>query len=39
MLMWIPCEFVREMPTEPKWNFTCWNCPDASQPAVYAPTA
>ena len=34
-----PLQRPVEMPTEPRWNFTCWNCPDASQPAVYAPTA
>ena len=31
--MWIP-RASRLMPTEPKWKFTCWNWPEASQPAV-----
>ena len=36
--MWIPwASWVT--PTDPKWNFTCSNCPEASQPALYAPMA
>ncbi len=27
------------IPEEPRWKLTCWKCPDASQPAVYAPAA
>ena len=31
--MWMPrAPWV--IPTDPKWNLTCWNWPDASQPAV-----
>ena len=38
MLRWMPRVSV-EIPTEPRWSFTCWKWPDASHPAVYAPTA
>jgi hypothetical protein len=36
--MWIPRASC-VTPTEPKWNLTCWNWPDANQPAQYAPIA
>ena len=36
--MWMPrASWV--IPTDPKWNLTCWNWPEASQPPVYAPIA
>ncbi len=36
--MWIP-RVSGPIPIAPKCQFTCWNCPDASQAAVYAPSA
>jgi len=31
--MWIPVS-LEPTPIAPKWKLTCWNCPEASQPAV-----
>ena len=31
--MWMPAA-SRESPTDPKWNLTCWNWPEANHPAL-----
>jgi hypothetical protein len=31
--MWMPVS-DEPTPTAPKWKLTCWNWPEASQPAV-----